>query len=94
MWGWLGVGLCVGLVTLLRPHALRPIFVAWLIMAFPIGWIIGRLTLAAIFFGLFTAVGLLFRMMGRDPLRRHRRTGSYWTARDRSASPADYLRQY
>jgi hypothetical protein len=94
MWSWLTAGLGVGLVTLLRPTALRPVFVGWLILAFPIGWIVGRLALATIFFGLFTAVGLLFRMTGRDPLGRSRRADTYWTARDHSTTPADYLRQY
>jgi hypothetical protein len=93
-WAWLWAGIGVGVVTMLRPGALRPIFVGWMILAFPIGWVVGKLTLAAMFFGLFTAVGLLFRMMGRDPMKRRRRDGSYWTPRDRSTTPADYLRQY
>ena len=93
-WAWLSAGLGVGLVTMLRPQALRPIFVGWLILAFPIGWVVGRLTLAAMFFGLFTAVALFFRMMGRDPMGRRRRADSYWTPRDQSPTPADYLRQY
>jgi DMSO reductase anchor subunit len=93
-WTWLAAGLGVGLVTLLRPGALRPVFVGWLIVAFPIGWVVGRLALAAVFFGLFTAVGLLFRMMGRDSMMRQRRSGSYWAPRDQTTTPADYLRQY
>src|SRR5262245_41633466 len=59
VWAWLAAGLGVALVTLLRPGALRLVFVGWLIVAFPIGWVVGRLALAAMFFGLFTAVGLL-----------------------------------
>jgi len=93
-WAWLVAGVSVGLVTLLRPSALRRVFVGWLILAFPIGWVVGRVALAAIFYGVFTAVGLLFRMMGRDSMTRRRQSGSYWTPRDRSTKPADYLRQY
>ncbi len=93
-WPWLMAGLAIGVVTLLRPQALRPVFVGWMVAAFPIGWVVGRLVLVLMFFGLFTGVGALFRMMGRDPLRRRRQSGSYWTPRDQSASPADYLRQY
>ena len=93
-WAWLAVGLAVGALTVLRPTALRLIFVGWLILAFPIGWLVGRLALALMFFGLFTAVGLVFRMIGRDVLGRRRAAGSYWTARGQSPTPADYLRQY
>jgi hypothetical protein len=93
-WAWLSASLAVGMVTLTWPGSLRPIFVGWMVLAFPVGWVVGKLTLAAMFFGLFTVVGLLLRMMGRDPMGRRRRAGSYWTPRDRSTTPADYLRQY
>ena len=94
VWVWLAAGVGGGLVTLLRPEALRLVFVGWMIVVFPIGWVVSRLALAAMFFGLFTAVGLLFRMMGRDPMKRRRQSGTYWAPRDRSTTPADYLRQY
>ena len=93
-WAWLAAGLSVTVLTLLQPSALRPVFVGWLIVAFPIGWAVGRVALAAMFFGLFTAVGLLFRMMGRDSMTRTRRSGSYWRPRDQATTAADYLRQY
>ena len=70
-------------------HPIHP-----MIVAFPIGWVVGRLALAGMFFGLFTAVGLVFRTMGRDSMARQRQSGSYWAPRDQSTKPADYLRQY
>ena len=93
-WAWLAAGVAAGLVTMMRPGALRLVFVGWMMAAFPIGFVVGWLALAVMFFGLFTGVGVLFRMMGRDPLRRRRQSGSYWHSRDQAASPADYLRQY
>ncbi len=80
-------------LTLTRPEALRLVFVGWLMLAFPIGWVVGRLSLALIFFGLFTPVGMVLRMVGRDPLRRKRPGGTYWTGRARP-EPGDYFRQY
>ena len=68
-------------VTLVRPQALRPVFVGWMMLAFPIGWVVGRVALAIIFFGVFMPVGMVLRLIGRDPLRRHRAEGTYWTPR-------------
>jgi hypothetical protein len=80
-------------MTLARPEALRLVFVGWLMVAFPIGWVVGRLALALIFFGLFTPAGLILRLVGLDPLRRKRPGGTCWTGRARPES-GDYFRQY
>ena len=67
---------------------LRPIYVGWMVLAFPIGWTVSQVILAVMFFGLFTPIGLVFRLIGRDPLHRARRPGveSYWTPKP---TPAD-----
>ena len=49
------------------------IYVGWMILAFPIGWTISQVILVVMFFGLFTPIGLIFRLLGRDPLHRARR---------------------
>ena len=43
-----------------------------MIAAFPIGWTVSRLMLAAMFYVIFTPVGLVFRLIGRDALRLRR----------------------
>lgn len=84
------------LVTALRPAVLRWPFVAWMIVAFPIGWLVGRLLLVIVFFGLFAPIGLTMRALGRDPLlRRPTSRATYWDARQpRPRDPAGYFRQY
>jgi len=48
-----------------------------------------------IYFGLFTPIALIFRLVGRDALAIKRRTGtSYWTPKPSNASATDYLREY
>ena len=86
----------VGPLGLVRPRLVRPIFVAWTVLAFPIGWAVSRLALAAVFFGVVTPIGLAFRLIGRDPLRLRPEPGrpSYWEPRPATADPARYLRQY
>jgi hypothetical protein len=67
-----------------------------MVLAFPIGWTISQVVLALLFYGLFAPIGLVFRLIGRDPLHRARQPGkeSYWTAK---ATPSDlrrYLKQF
>ena len=75
-----------------RPEWVRFIYVGWMVLAFPIGWTVSQVMLAMMFFGLFTPIGLVFRLIGRDPLHRARPSGreSYW---DPKPAPAD-LRRY
>ena len=46
-----------------------------MVLAFPIGWTVSQVMLAMMFFGLFTPIGLVFRLIGRDPLHRARPPG-------------------
>jgi len=63
-------------------------------VALPIGWIMTRLVLGLLFFGLFTPVGWLFRRLRRDPLRlRKPQTTSYWSPASPPADGQSYFRQ-
>ena len=77
------VAAVVGPLGLIAPRAIRPIFVAWMVVAFPIGWIVSRVLLALVFYGLFTPLGVVFRLMGRDRLHRAFRSdrATYWIPR-------------
>jgi hypothetical protein len=66
--GWGALTLSVGFMGLFRPQAIRPVFVGSMVITFPLGWAISRLTLAVLYYGLFTPLGLWFRLTGRDQL--------------------------
>jgi Saxitoxin biosynthesis operon protein SxtJ len=91
-----GLALTIGPLGLLWPRLIRPIYVGWMVLAFPIGWTVSQTLLALLFFGLLTPIGLLFRMMGRDPLQRTRRPGqeSYWSPKPRATDPRRYFQQF
>lgn len=91
-----GLALTIGLAGLARPQWVRLIYVGWMILAFPIGWTISQIVLAAIFLGLFTPISLVFRLMGRDALRRARRSGldSYWLPKPAVADLRRYFKQF
>ncbi len=94
VWGALAVG--IGVPGLIAPKLVRPVFVGWMVLAFPIGWAVSHLILAVMFYGLFTPIGLLMRLFGRDPLslRPGPPSDSYWTPKSTPADVRRYFRQY
>ena len=93
---WAVLALTIGPLGLIRPGWIRPIYVGWMVLAFPIGWTVSQVMLALMFYGLFTPIGLLFRLLGRDALHRTRRpeVESYWTPKPAPAGPKSYFRQF
>lgn len=89
-------GAAIGVTGWLRPDLFRPIFVAWMAAAYPIGWVISHLVLAILYFGVLTPIGLTLRLFGRDPLTRRwdRGATTYWTPHRGSADDSTYFRQY
>jgi len=84
----------VGPLGLLIPQAMRPIWVVWSVVAFPIGFIISTVILAVLFFGVFTPIGLAFRLSGRDALSLRRSdVTSYWKPRSGVRDKRQYFRQ-
>ena len=52
------------------PRANLPIFVGLTILAYPIGFVVSYFIMGLLFFGMITPLGLLFRLIGKDPLNR------------------------
>ncbi len=91
-----GLAVAGGLLGLLRPDWLRWIFVFWTILAFPIGWTVSLVMLAVMYYGLFTPIALVFRLIGRDALQRTRKpaTESYWTPKPTPTDSGRYFKQF
>src|SRR5687768_8935989 len=53
----------LGPLGLVLPRALRPVFVGWMILVLPIGWVVSHVLLAVLFYGLFTPLALVFRLI-------------------------------
>jgi hypothetical protein len=86
----------IGPLGLVRPQAIRPIFVGLTVATFPIGWVVSLLVLAGLFYGVFTPIGLVFRLIGRDPLQRQSRphSDSYWVPKVVQIDPQSYFRTF
>ena len=74
---------------------MRPVFVGWMMLAFPLSWLVSHIALAIVFYGFFTPLALVFRLSGRDPLALKRRnTESYWQPRPQATDVRRYFRQF
>jgi len=93
--GMATAALVVGVAGMLFPALVKPIFMGWMVAAFPIGWTVSRVVLGTVFFVIFTPVGWVFRLAGRDLLGlKRRRPESYWTPKRRPATAREYFRQF
>jgi hypothetical protein len=80
------------LVGLVRPQAMRPVFVGMTLATWPIGWVVSNLLLAIVYYGVVTPIGWVRgRFGGRDfSGRPDASADSYWVARPHN----DDLRRY
>jgi len=78
------------------PRAIHFVYVAWMAALFPIAWIITHLLMATIFYWLLTPIGLIMKLIGRDPLQRKfdRSAATYWIGRKQEKDECDYFKQY
>jgi hypothetical protein len=78
------------------PSLIRPLYVVWIALAMPIGWTVSHLLLLAMFYLVFTPIGLIIRACGYDPLARRfdRTAASYWREHDRNPGFDRYFKQF
>ena len=96
--GWLlgSLALAVGLAYYALPPLRRPLYLAWSGLLLPLRLAVSYLVLAIVHYLVFTPVGLLLRLLGRDALGRRfdSETTSYFVRRRIALDPARYFRQY
>ena len=85
-----------GLLAAVAPLRLRPLYVGMTAVSLPIGFFVSHVVMALLFYGLFTPVAFIFRLIGRDPLDRRfdPAAESYWVERKQTDDPLRYYRQF
>ena len=76
---------------------MRMVFLGMSYLAWPIGFVVSHIILAAVYYLVLTPVGLVMRLVGYDPMKRRfdRDGSSYWIARDPSGVDSKrYFRQF
>ncbi|NRA97201.1 MAG: hypothetical protein HRU14_13425 [Planctomycetes bacterium] len=84
-------------LSFVMPAANRALYLMLVVVTMPVGLVLSFVIVGALFYGLFTPVGLFFRLIGRDPLnlKFDPAAETYWTRRRTGdVEPARYFRQY
>ena len=68
-WPWI-VAAVFAVTALVLPAALGPVYKVWMKIGHVLGWINTRIILGLVFFAIFAPVALVFRLLGKDPMRR------------------------
>ena len=71
-------------IALLRPSALRPANILWTKLGTLLHHLVSPIVMALLFYGVFTPMGWIARMLGKDLLRLHfdPQAPTYWIVRD------------
>lgn len=64
------IGGAFGLLGLAAPVLLAVPYKGWMFLGGILGWINTRIILGVLYYGLIVPMGLVMKMMGRDPMRR------------------------
>lgn len=83
-------------LSLIKPAWVKPVFIALSVVTWPIGWVVSHTALAVVYYGVFTPLALVFKLMGRDAMTRKfdPDAETYWEAYNPDTGPARYLRQF
>tara|TARA_B100000242_G_scaffold292316_1_gene267476 strand:- start:7051 stop:7449 length:399 start_codon:yes stop_codon:yes gene_type:complete len=83
------------LTTLIKSNALLPLNKLWMRFGVLLGMIVSPIVLGLIFFGLFTPIAVLLRVIGRDELRlKFNRKASHWIKRSEPIKSESFKNQF
>ncbi|MBN2417639.1 hypothetical protein JXO52_17530 [bacterium] len=82
-----GVGAMLMALGAVYPRSLTYVYRFWMGIAFTVGWLVSRVLLAVIFYGIVTPIGLVMKLFGKNPIEGHLdpEAESHWVMKDESA---------
>ena len=69
LWPWIVSSIFL-ISAIVVPVLLRPVFIVWMKIGHVLGWINTRLLLGIVFYLVIAPIGIVLRLMGKDPLNR------------------------
>jgi hypothetical protein len=92
---WWALGACAAVlaISLVRPSLLKQPNRLWTRLGVVLGHVVSPIALGLLFYGVIAPIGLLMRVVGKDPLRLRRDStcASYWIARTPPGPPSDSM---
>ena len=90
------VGGAWAVAALVVPHALKPVYYPWMMLAMALGFVMTRALLTLVFFLVITPIGLLMRLFGQDPMQRqlNQKAKTYWIPKAYDPDSRKRLEQY
>lgn len=72
------------LTAFLAPALLRPFYIVWMKLGEAIGNVISRVIMLILFYGMFTPIALVLKLLGKDLLGKKldKKSASYWVKRE------------
>ncbi len=92
-----GAGALLAALGVIWPRALKYVYIAWMALAFALGFVMSNVVLTLFFFLFVTPIGLLARLFQKDFLARkcEEQAASYWIQCGREVKTANsYERQF
>jgi hypothetical protein len=90
------VGIVLSLLGFAIPVILKPIYWVWMIFATILGWVMTRVILSLMFYLIFTPIGLISRLFGKQfiELKWDSSKDSYWNYRPVKSKKISYEKQF
>lgn len=92
-WWAFGLAATFALVALVKPVLLAGLNRLWMKLGILLGKVVSPIALGILFYGVFTPLGVVIRLTGKDPLRLKfdPASDSYWIPREPPGPPPDSM---
>jgi len=93
LWPWFIAGLLI-MWALVLPQSLKPVYQGWMFIGMALGWVNSRLILTIMFYFIIMPIGLLMRLLGKNPLQTQQTVADSYRKPSSSRSPKHMERPF
>lgn len=79
-----------------KPDWIRPVYLLWMILFYPIRWLVSCLLIGLVYYLVISPTGLILRLFGSDLVgkRFDLQSETYWNSRRGARNEKEYFRQF